>query len=357
MKRKYQALDKMQRYYFPMNAGDGANSYSRNSQLQKEVLDGAKKMIRDAIAEKLDIKSLFTASINTFRIVDLGCSVGPNTFSAMQHIIQAVKDQFSTDSINIVPEFQVFFNDHITNDFNTLFRSLPADRSYFASGVPGSFHGRLFPSGSIHFAHSSSAIHWLSKLPEELLDEKSPAWNKGLIHYVDAANIAVVNAYVSQFDKDMEVFLNARAEEIVRGGIMVLVSPFSGYRLLKFFGSSLIDMVNEGMVDESLVDAFNVPVYFPSPEDMTKVVERNGCFSIERIELTYPQSKLVDEADAKSLMSNLRAVLEGVFISHFGSKIADEAFARTILKSEDISAWMKANYEKQCQLFVALKRK
>ncbi|XP_075078448.1 loganic acid O-methyltransferase-like [Nicotiana tabacum] len=350
----------MQRY-FPMNAGDGAYSYSRNSQLQKEVLDGAKEMVRDAIAEKLDIKSLLSASINTFRIVDLGCSVGPNTFSAMQHIVEAVKDkyhnQFSTDSTINVPEFQVFFNDHITNDFNTLFRSLPADRSYFASGVPGSFHGRLFPSGSIHFAHSSCAIHWLSKLPEELLDEKSPAWNKGLIHYVDASNIAVVNAYVAQFDKDMEVFLNSRAEEIVPGGIMVLVSPFSVYRLLKFFGSSLTDMVNEGMLDESLVDAFNVPVYFPSPEDMTKVVEENGCFSIERIDLTYSQSKLVDEADAKNLMTNLRAILEGVFISHFESKITDEVFARTILKSEEISAWMKANYEKPCQLFVVLKRK
>ncbi|XP_019258619.1 PREDICTED: probable S-adenosylmethionine-dependent methyltransferase At5g38100 [Nicotiana attenuata] len=344
-----------------MSAGDGAYSYSRNSQLQREVLDGAKEMVREAIIEKLDIKSLLSASINTFRIIDLGCSIGPNTFSAMQHIIEAVKDkchyQFSADSSNIIPEFQVFFNDHVTNDFNTLFRSLPVDRSYFAVGVPGSFHGRLFPSGSIHFAHSSSAIHWLSKLPEMLLDEKSPAWNKGLIHYVDAATIAVVNAYVAQFDKDMEIFLSARAEEIVPGGMMVLVSPFSGYRLLKFFGSSLMDLVNEGMIDESLVDAFNVPVYFPSAEDMTKVVERNGCFSIERIELTYPQSKLVDEADAKSLMSNLRAVLEGVFINHFGSKIADEAFSRTILKSEEISAWMKANYEKPCQLFVALKRK
>ncbi|XP_016557118.2 uncharacterized protein LOC107856652 [Capsicum annuum] len=59
-----------------------------------------------------------------------------------------------------------------------LFRSQPIDRSYYAFGVPGTFHCRLFPSQSIHFAHCSSAIHWLSKCPEELLDEKSPAWNK-----------------------------------------------------------------------------------------------------------------------------------------------------------------------------------
>ncbi|KAM3218044.1 hypothetical protein P3L10_022573 [Capsicum annuum] len=98
-------------------------------------------------------------------------------------------------------------------------------------------------------------------------------------------------------------------------------------------------------------------MYFPSPEDMTKMEEKNGCFSIERMELTYPKSKLVDEADAKTLMINLRAVLEGLIINHFGSEIAKEACARTILKSEEISTWMKSNYEKSCQLFVALKRK
>ncbi|PHT60465.1 hypothetical protein CQW23_02828 [Capsicum baccatum] len=96
---------------------------------------------------------------------------------------------------------------------------------------------------------------------------------------------------------------------------------------------------------------------FGGSEDMTKMEEKNGCFSIERRELTYPKSKLVDEADAKTLMTNLRAVLEGLIINHFGSEIAKEACARTILKSEEISTWMKANYEKSCKLFIALKRK
>ncbi|KAM3327768.1 loganic acid O-methyltransferase [Capsicum galapagoense] len=346
--------------FFPMNGGDGPYSFSKNSQLQREVLDGAKGMVRDAIIQKFDIKIMLSSS-NTIRIADFGCSVGPNTFIAMQHVAQALKDKYLYQvkySTNNIPEFQIFFNDHVTNDFNTLFRSLPIDRSYYAFGVPGSFHGRLFPSRSMHFAHCSCAIHWLSKCPEELLDEKSPAWNKGLIHYMGTSNVEVLNAYVAQFEKDMAMFFNARAEEIVEGGMMVLVTPFESYtRLFKFFGSSLMDLVNEGKLDESLVDSFNLPMYFPSPEDMTKVVEKNGCFSIERMELTYPKSKLVDEVDAKTLMINLRAVLEGLIINHFGSEIAEETCARTILKSDEISTWMKANYEKSCQLFVALKRK
>ncbi|PHT97218.1 hypothetical protein BC332_33853 [Capsicum chinense] len=340
---------------FPMNAGDGPYSYSKNSPLAKEALNGAKRMVRDAIIQNLDIKIMLSSSSNTIRIADLGCSVGPNTFIAMQHVVQVLKEKYHNNNIL---EFQIFFNDHVTNDFNTLFQSLPIDRSYYVSGVPGTFHGRLFPSRSIHFAHSINSIHWLSKCPEELLDEKSPAWNKGLIHYMGTSNVEVLNAYVSQFEKDMEMLLNARAEEIVEGGMMVLVTPFESYlRLFKFFGSSLMDLVNEGKLDEFLVDSFNLPMYFPSPEDMTKVVEKNGCFNIEKVELTYPKSKLVDEADAKAIMINLRAILEGVLSNHFGCKIAEEACTRTILKSDEISTWMKANYERSCQLFIALKRK
>ncbi|WMV06715.1 hypothetical protein MTR67_000100 [Solanum verrucosum] len=156
-----------------MNDGNSAYSYYNNSQRQKELIDASKDMVRDAIIGKLDVEVMLFSS-HTFRIIELGCSIGPNTFHAMQHVVDVVKEKYH----NIILEFQVFFSDHVENDFNTLFQSLPIDRSYYASGVPGSFHGRLFPSRSIHFAHSSCAIHWLSKIPKELLDEKSPTWNK-----------------------------------------------------------------------------------------------------------------------------------------------------------------------------------
>ncbi|PHT74120.1 hypothetical protein T459_21397 [Capsicum annuum] len=93
--------------------------------------------------------------------------------------------------------------------------------------------------------------------------------------------------------------------------------PYSYFKNSHLQREVLDNSKEMGMLDESLVDSFNLPMYFLSPEDMTKVVEKNGCFSIEIMELTYPKSKLVDEADAKTLMINLRAVLEGVIINHF----------------------------------------
>lgn len=61
--------------------------------MQKEMIDGAKEMVIDAIIQKLDIKTILSSS-NTFHITELGCSVGPNTFSAMQYIVEALKDKY-----------------------------------------------------------------------------------------------------------------------------------------------------------------------------------------------------------------------------------------------------------------------
>ncbi|XP_055815382.1 loganic acid O-methyltransferase-like [Solanum dulcamara] len=355
----------------PMNGGNGIYSYSKNSQLQKEGSDVMMGMIKEAIIENMDIKSLLSnnSNIASFHIVDFGCSIGPNTFLAMQHIIEAITHKYQTQhkDIHISPEFQVFFNDHVTNDFNTLFKALPIERRYFASAVPGSFYGHLFPSRSIHFAYSSYSLQWLSKTPEELIDVKSRSWNKGKIHYIGASE-DVTCAYVAQFEKDMEVFLNARAKEIVEDGMIVMILPgihseldhsqvVAGFNVLKFFESSLIDMINEGILEEALVDSFNVPLYVASPNDMTKVVNKSGYFSIEKIEIIESQLKILAEADAKSLIIHLRATLEGIFTKHFGAKISDEMFARTMDKCEEISSWMKVEYKKASQLFVVLKRK
>lgn len=181
---------------------------------QRWGIEASKLLISEAVWEKLDVH--VSASFN---IADLGCSVGPNTVIAVENIIESVKLKYSGSF-----EIQVFFNDLASNDFNTLLRSLPHDRQYAASLVPGSFHGRLLPKSSLHFIHSSYTLHWLSNVPGELLDKSSPAWNKGRIFYSRAPN-EVVQAYSAQFGRDMASFLNARAQELVTGGLMVLIIP------------------------------------------------------------------------------------------------------------------------------------
>ena len=144
----------------------------------------------------------------------------------MQNIVDAVELKFKHHRLlgPQFPDFQVFFSDLTSNDFNKLFTSLPPERKYYATGVPGSFHGRLFPGASLHFVHSSYSAQILSRVPKEVEDKNSLAWNKGRIHYANASN-ETFKAYEAQYLKDMESFLNARAHEVVHGGLVALILP------------------------------------------------------------------------------------------------------------------------------------
>ncbi|CAN6577799.1 unnamed protein product [Malus baccata var. baccata] len=237
---------------FTMNGGDGLYSYSKNSTFQRKAIDAAKELINEAVFERLDTESF---SSSAFRVTDLGCSVGPNTFLAVQNIVDALEQKYQSQGHNSqLLELQVFFNDHAFNDFNELFRSLPADRRYYATGVPGSFHSRLFPKDFLHFVYSSYALQCLSKVPEEVADINSPAWNKGRIYYSNSED-QVVKAYEAQYAKDMGCLLNARAQEIVCGGLMAFVVPgrpngvphtqVFGNKVIELIGSCLMDMANK----------------------------------------------------------------------------------------------------------------
>ena len=204
-----------------------------------------------AIVENLDI----IIPSKSFSIADLGCSVGSNTIASVENIIDAVELKYqSQEQTSEIPEFQVFFNDQTSNDFNTLFKYLPQDKNYYAAGVPGSFYDRIFPSASLHLVHSSFSIHWLSQVPKEVMNKSSSCWNKGRVYYSNAEE-EVVKAYKAQSEKDMEKFLQARAQEVVAGGIMVLTilgipnaTPHSECwvnKCFEFIGDCLMDMARK----------------------------------------------------------------------------------------------------------------
>ncbi|KAI9127502.1 hypothetical protein K1719_000495 [Acacia pycnantha] len=349
---------------FPMNGGDGHHSYVQNSTSQVPLhlrlrllsslkffiqtfdlvwqrvgADVTKNIVKETILEKLDLETLLQNSSHAFSIADLGCSVGPNTFFTVQNIIDLVnlkieshnKDHEDLDSV----EFQVFFNDHVGNDFNILFKSLPEDKQYYAAGVAGSFHGRLFPESTIHVFNSSYALHWLSKVPKEVVDKNSPAYNKGKIYYT-SEDKEVAEAYSAQFQRDFESFLSSRALELVPGGIMILIIPCVTPKFLNSFeaGINIIDdilvgMANKGLISEELVDSFNVPIYMPSSEEVKELIEKNGNFKIERSESLFRLLNVVDQLDAHSGSMHFRAAFEGVFKKQFGQQeIVDDIFVQ-----------------------------
>ncbi|KAF5960605.1 hypothetical protein HYC85_001814 [Camellia sinensis] len=164
---------------------------------------------------EIAVETLFSKDFHLLQALnaaDLGCVASPNTCETL--------------------ELQVYLNDLPGNDFNTLFKGLSSkdvvgnkceEVSSYVMGVPGSFHGRLFPGNSLHLVHSSYSVHWLSQAPKGLGSREGLALNKGKIYISMTSPHVVREAYLSQFHEDFTMFLNARSQEAVPNGCMVLI--------------------------------------------------------------------------------------------------------------------------------------
>ncbi|CAN1242317.1 Indole-3-acetate O-methyltransferase 1 [Linum perenne] len=141
-----------------MKGGQGASSYANNSKAQ--ALHA--RSVVHILEEALDKVHLHPREA-VFRVVDLGCSSGNNTVSTVEAIIKHMVKRFKAAGLEL-PEFSAFFSDLPSNDFNTLFKLLPAFPNGDIGGVPGSFYKRLFPTNSVHFFHSAFSLHWLSQV-------------------------------------------------------------------------------------------------------------------------------------------------------------------------------------------------
>lgn len=116
----------------------------------------------------------------SIKVAELGCSSGQNTFLAMSGIVNRIIASYQETS-RTPPEIDCCLNYLPNNDFNMTFKwatsfkenlMMDVKGRCFVSWVPGSFYSRLFPSKSLHFVHSACSIHWLSKVPEGLEDNK-----------------------------------------------------------------------------------------------------------------------------------------------------------------------------------------
>ncbi|XP_030511846.2 probable S-adenosylmethionine-dependent methyltransferase At5g37990 [Rhodamnia argentea] len=353
-----------------MNGGNGPYSYAQNSSYQKGIAVAAMVMIKEALPTTLDLNHLSSSSPNpVIRIADFGCSTGLTSVQAIETIIQCL-----LDLINPIEqpqfralEFQAIFNDLPTNDFSMLFANLPEKWRYYAMAVPGTFHGRLLPTASLHLAFSSCALHWLSQAPPQTLDKSSCAWNGDRICYASSP-AGVVGAYSAQFERDMEAFLSARAEEMVSEGLIFMVmsgepdlvheSQTTIGSELELLGSCLVDMAKTGILSNAKVESFNLPLYFPSEKELKQVIGRNRFFDIERIQtLSHPKMHAAfSTPDSRSLC--LRAAFEGLLLHHFGDElIIDDLFHRYSLKVAKSPFFLKPESHETITFFVVLKRK
>ncbi|CAH9127316.1 unnamed protein product [Cuscuta epithymum] len=158
-----------------MNGGTGDHSYAHNATAPLKVTMRAKPIMEESIKKMFQ---RIATSPSCLRIADLGCSSGANALKAASNIMDMISMVAEEEAMimssdeKLPATFQVFLNDLFGNDFNALFKVVPelhkeirtkSDGLCFFNATPGSFFGRLFPSHSIHFFHSSFAVHWLTQ--------------------------------------------------------------------------------------------------------------------------------------------------------------------------------------------------
>ncbi|KAH0917294.1 hypothetical protein HID58_024954 [Brassica napus] len=346
---------------YTMAGSKGPNSYSQHSTYQRALLEVAKEKINEAISTKLNVNS----ASSRFNIADFGCSTGPNTFLAVQNIIDAVEEKYRKETQqnpdgNI--EFQVLFNDHFKNDFNTLFQTLPLTKKYFVAGVPGSFFGRVLPRDSLHVGHCSYSLHWLSQVPKGIADRNSPAWNKDI--HCTGFSEEVAEAYHDQFKIDMGSFLRARGEELVSGGLLFLLgsclpdgikmSETMKGMLLDFMGNCLHDVAKEGLIDQEELDSLNFPIYPAHVAEFKSVIEDSGCFTTEAFErISHANEEL--PLDPEFLVTSHKITFGGILETRFGKEAMEKTMERIEEKCQDILPQL-ANAKSGMQYFIMLRK-
>ncbi|KAB1201918.1 Salicylate carboxymethyltransferase [Morella rubra] len=80
------------------------------------------------------------------------------------------------------------------------------------------------------------------------------------------------------------------------------------------------------------MDSFNIPQYSPSPSELRLEVQKEGSFSIVRLEVSEVNSSAYNDefssADAYNVAQCVRAVAEPLLVGHFGDAIIEEVFRR-----------------------------
>ncbi|KAL1200902.1 Farnesoic acid carboxyl-O-methyltransferase [Cardamine amara subsp. amara] len=318
---------------FTMIGGEGPNSYRQHSKYQGALVEAAKEKINEAISTKLNID--LTSKLAN--IADFGCSTGPNTFFAIQTILDAVENKYQQDI-----EFQVFFNDSSNNDFNSLFKTLPPTRKYFATGVPGSFFGRVLPRNTLHVGVSSFSIHFVSMIPKEFKNRDSPLWNKDI--YCTGFSKKIEKLYLDQYKIDMEIFLNARAQELMSSGLLLLLggclpngvkmSETVNGMMTDIIGSSLSEIAKKGIIDQKRLDTFKLPVYFAQVDVLKQIIEDNGCFTIEVFEkISHANGEY--PLDHEYLTLSFKATVGGSVASQFGQDAMEKTYELVKKKTQE----------------------
>jgi hypothetical protein len=151
------------------------------------------------------------------------------------------------------------------------YRHIP-DCQVFVQLLPSSFYQQVLPDQWVDLGFSMAAIHWLNRIP--------PGNYKNAVFLSDANEQAQADL-LDQAAKDLQLFAEARTNEIKPGGLLFLVglaskTGASGIREVSTAGlfvvvkKILTKLVADRLLSQEAVDEFVFPVVPRTEEEFLK---------------------------------------------------------------------------------------
>ena len=199
-----------------------ASDYSLNTLGAKLCLEAAGDLVAEAI-EPIQNYSLVT-------VADYGIADGGTSQELWQKVITTIKNQNSDVFVEAI------FSDLPSNDFNALGKSatllMQKNQNLVVSMVPRSFYESVCRPNRLDFGFSSTAMHWLSKLPKNLTDHT---------HVNACMSEQDRSIFQAQSQLDWNTILLARAKELKSGGQLISAN-LSTDEQGRYLGNNQVDL-------------------------------------------------------------------------------------------------------------------
>jgi hypothetical protein len=236
----------------------GGGDYDRNARVQATAASFALPLFERAARE-----AALPSAPAPIALVDYGSATGKNSVPVVAAALAAIRARTAQPIV-------VVHDDQPGNDFQALFAALAAPDGYLADGVfpcavGRSFYEPVVPPDFVSLGWSSTAAHWLSRVPAPLVDR---AW-------APTARTPGAAPFLAQARQDWRRFLALRATELRAGGRMVIVvatvddgGVCGGEHALDGLDAALRAEVAAGALAQAEADAVVVPNFFLSRAEL-----------------------------------------------------------------------------------------
>jgi gibberellin A4 carboxyl methyltransferase len=309
----------------------GAGYYDRHSTAQLASIRLVFPWIENALAT-----IPLPPETQPFTVLDLGSSEGGNALLTMSHVVERLQQRRPYQLI------QTIYSDLASNNFNRLFLNLHEARTagripsgVYPSATAGSFYEPLLPPCSVHFAMCFNALLWLDKLPDvpvpDFVVYRRPHPPRPGLHVPPETT----DAFARQADNDLVQFLKCRADELMPGGKLLIVSPGDAAEhrlcdgLYDLLNDACLDLVAAGRLPRERYERFTMPLYFRTVAETLAPLERpgspvQGAFTVDRAETLEVPTPFLIEFDRSGDATKLADDYTG-FLRAFSEPVARAA--------------------------------